>query len=67
MRDRAIREGAGDEAVAARLMSSFALFDESLRIAGPPITRYLFARGIANLRERQFDLVAGITDDILCG
>lgn len=44
---------------------AIALFDESIRIAGPPVTRYLFAHGVAELRLRRFDAVANIGDQII--
>ena len=44
-----------------------ALFDESIRIAPPPVTRYLFARGLAELRLGRFDVVSKLVDEILEG
>ena len=40
-------------------------FVESIRIARPPVTRYLFAHGMAELRRKRFDVVAGIVEEII--
>jgi len=42
-----------------------ALFEESIRSAPPPVTRYLFARGMAELRLGHYDVVSSVVDDII--